>query len=205
MGDWRSELPCIAVTALSRPEDRKRALQVGYDEHVGKPFDPAGLCLAIAHLLRGRTQPKRRVEPSSATGFDPLIDPVDQPQRPHVLIAEDSESIGELLRTCLEEHGYRVSLAVSLSEAVALAKSDSVDLLLSDLQLKDGMSWDLLAKVGRRVPGVVMSGHDDEVYVAKSKAAGFSEYLVKPVDPDHVLSVVGRLLRAKSGEPDVRG
>jgi CheY-like chemotaxis protein len=48
---WKARLPAIALTALSRPEDRERALEAGYDEHLGKPFDPGLLCMAISRLL----------------------------------------------------------------------------------------------------------------------------------------------------------
>lgn len=53
-GGWKTELPCIAVTALSRPEDRGKALDVGFDEHVGKPFDPALLCMVVSDLVKSR-------------------------------------------------------------------------------------------------------------------------------------------------------
>jgi PAS domain S-box-containing protein len=57
-GDWRSRLPCIAVTALSRAEDRKQALAVGYDEHVSKPFDPGKLSILILALTRRAPKPE---------------------------------------------------------------------------------------------------------------------------------------------------
>ncbi len=53
-GGWKAGLPCIAVTALSRPEDRERALEVGFDDHVGKPFDPGSLCVAVTALVKSR-------------------------------------------------------------------------------------------------------------------------------------------------------
>lgn len=200
LGDWRAELPCVAVTALSRPEDREQALAAGYDAHVGKPFDPGGLCLTIARLLRGRTKRSAELEPTPG-GFKSLANGRGK-SPPHVLVAEDNEHVSELLRTCLEERGYRVSVAASLSDSLALAKAEPVDLLLSDLRLKDGMGWDLLSRLGKQVPGVVMSGYMDEEYIKKSRAAGFAEYLVKPVDTDHLLKLVQDLLEDRPpGQP----
>ncbi len=46
-------LPCIAVTAYAREDDRDRALAAGYDRHVTKPVDPAILLQAIADLSSG--------------------------------------------------------------------------------------------------------------------------------------------------------
>jgi CheY-like chemotaxis protein len=47
----------IAVTAHSRPEDRLRALEAGFQWHMPKPVDPLELLAAIASLAgRGRQQ-----------------------------------------------------------------------------------------------------------------------------------------------------
>lgn len=48
-------LPAIALTALARPEDRRRALLAGYQTHMAKPIDASELTAAIAALL-GRTE-----------------------------------------------------------------------------------------------------------------------------------------------------
>jgi signal transduction histidine kinase/PAS domain-containing protein len=45
------EMPAIALTAFARPEDRERALQAGFDEHMIKPVDPYRLVERIAALL----------------------------------------------------------------------------------------------------------------------------------------------------------
>ncbi len=44
------EIPCIAVTAFTGPEDRKRALAAGFNKHIGKPVDPAYLVATIGDL-----------------------------------------------------------------------------------------------------------------------------------------------------------
>lgn len=42
--------PAIALTAYTRPEDRYRALQAGFDLHAGKPADPSALVNMVATL-----------------------------------------------------------------------------------------------------------------------------------------------------------
>ena len=51
-GNGRASIPAIALTALARAEDRRRALLAGYQMHLAKPVEPAELRIAIAELLR---------------------------------------------------------------------------------------------------------------------------------------------------------
>ena len=46
-----SRIPAIALTALARAEDRRRALLTGYQLHLAKPVEPAELRNAIASLV----------------------------------------------------------------------------------------------------------------------------------------------------------
>ena len=46
-------VPAVAVTAYARSEDRRRALDEGFQMHVAKPIEPAAFALAVASLSRG--------------------------------------------------------------------------------------------------------------------------------------------------------
>jgi len=46
-------IPAIALTAFARPEDRVRALQAGFQDHLCKPIDLSELVARIAELARG--------------------------------------------------------------------------------------------------------------------------------------------------------
>lgn len=43
-------LPAVAVTALARADDRRRALASGFQEHVAKPYSVAQLVAAVRHV-----------------------------------------------------------------------------------------------------------------------------------------------------------
>jgi CheY-like chemotaxis protein len=44
----------VAFTAFSRPEDKMRAIEAGFDAHLGKPLQPHVLMAVVAQLLAGR-------------------------------------------------------------------------------------------------------------------------------------------------------
>ncbi|TFI54209.1 response regulator [Mastigocladus laminosus UU774] len=46
-----SNVPAIALTAYTDSEDRVRALEAGFQTHVGKPVDPDNLVAAVANVL----------------------------------------------------------------------------------------------------------------------------------------------------------
>lgn len=121
----------------------------------------------------------------------------------HVLVAEDSGLVAEVIRNVLEEQGFRVSLVQSVAEALEVAEQSPPNLVLSDLRLPDGTGWELLARIraSRPVPAIMMSGYSDETYRVESRKADFDEYLVKPVNPDVLCERVARLI----GRPEQHG
>jgi len=101
-----------------------------------------------------------------------------------------------MIKLSLESRGLKVHQAAGVAQGAQIAARESIDLLLSDLRLADGMGWDLMAKLRevRPVPGIMMSGYSDDVYRRKAKEAGFQEYLVKPVDEEVLCDRVAKLL-----------
>jgi CheY-like chemotaxis protein len=49
-------VPAVALTALARPEDRRRAVLAGFQMHVAKPVEPAELTRIVADLVAGHKQ-----------------------------------------------------------------------------------------------------------------------------------------------------
>ena len=102
--------------------------------------------------------------------------------------------------------GYEVSTAGSLSEAVTVAESDSVDLLVCDLTLPDGGGSDVMRQVSRRrpVPGIAVTGHSDGPEVREAEQAGFALRLTKPVELTVLLAAIADITgRPESAPPSL--
>jgi nitrogen-specific signal transduction histidine kinase len=115
----------------------------------------------------------------------PLAGKRDLPQ--HILLVEDHVDTASALTDLLRDRGYRVSMAGSIAEALAIAASDegrSIDLVVSDLGLPDGSGLDLMRDLSSRhgLTGIALSGYGMEEDVRNSHEAGFRKHLTKPVD-----------------------
>jgi CheY-like chemotaxis protein len=51
-----AEIPAAALTAFAQAEDRRRALEAGFQMHLRKPFDETELFAAIADLKKSRAK-----------------------------------------------------------------------------------------------------------------------------------------------------
>jgi len=61
--DFGGRTPAVAVTAYASPQDRLRALQAGYQNHVAKPVEAEELAIVIASLAGRVVQDKRALTP----------------------------------------------------------------------------------------------------------------------------------------------
>jgi len=101
-----------------------------------------------------------------------------------LLFVEDHDDTREVLARLLSLRGYCVEAARNAQEARVLSNGKTFDLLVSDIALPDATGCELLKELGskHRLCGIAMSGFGSDADVAQSKAAGFLEHLVKPID-----------------------
>lgn len=117
---------------------------------------------------------------------------------PTILVVEDNPVTRKLVRVSLTAAGIDVVEASTGSEAIALLGERNVDLILQDLALADMDGFELLGKLrksrGSELPQVVaFTGLADRQRVL---AAGFSDLLLKPIDPARLVGYVRERLNA---------
>lgn len=110
---------------------------------------------------------------------------------PHVLVAEDNALVSGAMRVLFEETGHRVTTTASITETVAAASGDPVDLLLLDLGLVDGdglVALEELTRLGAQPRvSVALTGRDEPEVIARCLAAGCRTTLLKPVPARELL------------------
>lgn len=101
---------------------------------------------------------------ASEPGSDAHPAGVEVEGRPRVLLVEDEELLRMAARGYLEDFGYDVVEATTVSEALALAAQEWVDVLVTDLRLPDGQGPELakqLLESHSDLRVLVMTGLDD--------------------------------------------
>jgi DNA-binding LytR/AlgR family response regulator len=113
----------------------------------------------------------------------------------NVLIAEDeilaAERLQELLQQCAPE-AIVLDQVDSVTEAVAfLKKVKSVDLLLLDIQLADGKSFEIFDKIDIDVPVIFTTAYDQ--YAIHAFKFHSIDYLLKPIQRDDLRQALTKL------------
>lgn len=125
----------------------------------------------------------------------------------HVLIVEDHQENRNLLKLLLEVNGYRVTAAGDGMEALATARRDVPDVIVSDVLMPrmDGFAlcraWMQDAKL-RSIPFVFYSAtyvHPDDERFAM--ALGAVRYLIKPLEAKLFLDELRAVLQQWAGRP----
>ena len=128
-----------------------------------------------------------------------MSDPVQPPQT--ALVVEDDEHIGMLLRFMLQRAGYSVQLVRDGRAAQEhITGQPAPDVMLLDVMLPYMDGLQLLALVRQqagweRVPVMMLTAKAQERDLSRALEAGADAYLVKPFQPEELLTRVRELAR----------
>jgi DNA-binding NtrC family response regulator len=115
-----------------------------------------------------------------------------------VLIVDDEEIIASTLQEFLQGEGYDVAVASDAHSALASIEKFEPDLALCDVQLPGSDGLELLEKLLRLRPELLVLIITAYATVESAVAAfrkGAHDYLMKPVIFDELLTKLDRLIR----------
>ncbi|MFN3263231.1 MAG: response regulator [Pikeienuella sp.] len=116
-----------------------------------------------------------------------------------VLVAEDDPTNLFVMQTLLEAFACVVVTAANGVEAAERATIDHPKLILMDISMPKMDGVEAARKIRRempnaRIPIVAVTANATREQRAECEAAGFDDFLVKPVDPEALKAVVERYL-----------
>lgn len=112
-----------------------------------------------------------------------------------VMVVDDEPDIVELLLLMLDGTDYDVITASGGNDCLEKLKHDVPDLILLDLIMPDLDGWEVLTRIRqderlKSIPVVILTAKQLTADVAQKKAPHITEYLVKPVTKEGLISVI---------------
>ena len=118
--------------------------------------------------------------------------------RKQILIIDDEESIRESLSEILEDEGFSACMAPSAETGLELLENGTIDLVLLDIWLGDGM--DGLTALGKikedyDIPVIMISGHGTIETAVQATQSGAYDFIEKPLSYDKIILSISNGLR----------
>ncbi len=122
------------------------------------------------------------------------------------IIVEDEINARKALENMLLFYCPEVEVAgyaATIEEGVELINRVSPDLLLLDIQIKDGTSFDILKKIKKKNLKIIfITAHDQ--YALKAIKLSAMDYLLKPVSPSELKKAVDKVIKALDDEEHLK-
>ena len=202
-------IPLVAVTALAMVGDRDKVLAAGFDGYIAKPIIPKRFVELIESYLHAplRASPAPP-GPAARPVPPPLAATLWHSRHGRVLVVDDSPPNRELLRQTLESAGYATRVVGSVPDALALAREQRPDLILSDLHMPHENGFDFIrqAKAEPQLAAVPFIIITSSIWADQDRATaqrlGAVRFLTRPLTPQALLGEIAAVLPARAGDGD---
>jgi len=116
-----------------------------------------------------------------------------------ILYVEDNPDNRSLIRRVLEAEGYAVVEAINAKQALEKLESDTIDLVLMDINMPDMDGYTLTARIKSiekfsKIPIVAVTANVMRGDREKSLGAGCDGYIQKPIDIDTLSQQIERFI-----------
>ena len=116
-----------------------------------------------------------------------------------ILVVDDFDDTRLLLKTWLEKKGFNIVEAENGNQAVSLAQQVRPDLIIMDMEMPelDGLAATRKIRSIRELDGIpvlAVSAYGAQQFRAEALAAGCSEYVSTPFEPDNLEQVINSFL-----------
>jgi signal transduction histidine kinase len=182
------ELPIIVATTHADPGTEARALKLGADDFLRKPFDDVQVLARLRTQLRNAAERPGREEPATA-----------QPTR--ILIIDDDPTSIQLVRSLLADVG-ECHFALNGAQALTLAGELRPDLIMLDIDLPDSDGFRVCKRLRAdaalgQVPIMFLTQSSTIGHEARALALGGDDFVRKPFSAPVLSARVRRLVDRK--------
>ena len=124
-----------------------------------------------------------------------------------ILVVDDEPGVRLALQVNLTRHGLAVQVASDAKEAAEILRTESFDLVLTDVRMPGASGLELVRKIHEawsEMAVIVMTGQGSVADAVEAIRAGASDYIQKPVRTDALLLTIERALERRALRAEVR-
>ena len=117
-----------------------------------------------------------------------------------VLVIDDEAQTLSFLERALSDHGFDVVTAATGADGLGHFTPEAFDAVLLDLRMPEMDGFEVLDQIKARDPEavvIIMTGYGAIESAVQAMKAGATDYLLKPMVPDHLEMVLSRALQAR--------
>ncbi len=192
----------IMLTAFGRAEVIQRAEKAGIDAFLVKPATSSALFNTIMDVFGREIVRKPSVFMQKTKEIDNALKKI---RGAKILLAEDNEINQQVAKELLENANLIVTIVNNGKEAVQAVSESDYDAVLMDLQMPSMDGYESTVAIRRDpqfsdLPIIAMTAHamaDDRERCVK---VGMNDYVAKPIDPNHLFSVLVRQIPHRERE-----
>ncbi len=209
-----AHIPIVMVTSLTDRADRVRGLESGADDFLSKPARDTILFARIRSLVRlKRAMDEWRLREASREIAGALnilaLTPVAAATGASILVVDDSPHASRMVATALQEDGHTVTICATGKDALARVESDSFDVVIVSLLLRDedGLRLCSALRAGgksRHMPILAIVDEDDAERIAKALEIGANDCVLTPVDKAELLARTRTQVRMRRYQENLR-
>lgn len=118
----------------------------------------------------------------------------------NILVVDDSQSMRQVIIITLQDSGHETFEAGNGKDALALAKTNKFDAIISDLNMPemDGISLVTELRALRNykyTPIILLTTEKKREFIDAGKKAGANGWMVKPFIPEELIKAVNRIVQ----------
>jgi CheY-like chemotaxis protein len=118
---------------------------------------------------------------------------------PRILLVEDNEMNRDMLSRRLARKGYEVAIAVDGQQGIAMARSETPDLILMDMSLPVLDGWEATRRLKaaaetKAIPVIALTAHAMVGDREKAVEAGCDDFDTKPIEFPRLVEKIEALL-----------
>jgi two-component system LytT family response regulator len=197
-----NDFEIIVMSAQGQFHYAQEAMRFGASKYLVKPFEPEDMIEALEHVIAKLRRKKYPVPTNVSTSRTTRAD--DQAEEPleilRAVIVDDEKPQRAMMHRKLSdlfpELVHVVGEAFSVDSAIAVIQNTKPDVVFLDIDIIGGTGFDVM-NVFPEPPFNVIFVTSHTQFAAQAFRYNTTDYLIKPVDPEHLSQAIDRVLTAR--------